>query len=494
MATPPNVFVAYLSQKLEAGGSETTIYLDRVTTKTGETIATSDFATFSRGIVTINPDGDGATSYPEYCSFTAVDTSALTLTGVARGLSAKSNSVVTANKRFHPVGTPVVFSFGAHNIQDLIDYIDTADGALSVGTAAVVTGTAGETIAAGELVYLKNDGKWWLCDADTVATLDAVQLGIAQGAGTADAAITNGVMRQGRDANQTGLVAGTTYYASNTAGAVSSSAGTNSKVVGVGKSSTELYFDPKYHALPTTNEKEFISASTGMIVMYGGSSAPTGFLLCDGSAVSRTTYADLFAVTSTSYGVGDGSTTFNLPDLRSSFPIGYGQKTVTFDFVDADVATGTEIITIDSNNYIQTGTALALTTTGTLPTGLSATTYYAIRVSATTIKLATSRANADDGTAVDITAASGGGTHTLTLTMTSRAMGDVGGEETHYLTTSEIPSHTHTIPMGGSNPGTDSVTIDTNVATTTQSTGASGGDSTHNNMPPYVTVNYVIKT
>ncbi len=60
----------------------------------------------------------------------------------------------------------------------------------------------------------------------------------------------------------------------------------------------------------------------GVIFPYGGASAPTGFLLCDGSAVSRTTYAGLFAIVSTSFGVGDGSTTFNLPDLRGRAPFG----------------------------------------------------------------------------------------------------------------------------------------------------------------------------
>jgi microcystin-dependent protein len=49
---------------------------------------------------------------------------------------------------------------------------------------------------------------------------------------------------------------------------------------------------------------------------YAGSSAPTDWLLCSGAAVSRTTYAALFAVIGTTYGSGDGSTTFNLPDLR----------------------------------------------------------------------------------------------------------------------------------------------------------------------------------
>ena len=53
---------------------------------------------------------------------------------------------------------------------------------------------------------------------------------------------------------------------------------------------------------------------TGAVVMWSGSSAPSGWLECDGSAVSRTTYSSLFAVIGTRYGVGDGSTTFNLPN------------------------------------------------------------------------------------------------------------------------------------------------------------------------------------
>lgn len=63
---------------------------------------------------------------------------------------------------------------------------------------------------------------------------------------------------------------------------------------------------------------------TGAVVSIGMSTIPSGWLECDGSAVSRTTYADLFAIISTTFGVGDGSTTFNLPDLRGRHPIGSG--------------------------------------------------------------------------------------------------------------------------------------------------------------------------
>jgi len=63
----------------------------------------------------------------------------------------------------------------------------------------------------------------------------------------------------------------------------------------------------------------------GAILPYAGATAPDGYLVCDGSAVSRTTYADLFAAIGTSYGVGNGSSTFNLPDLRGRTVIGVGQ-------------------------------------------------------------------------------------------------------------------------------------------------------------------------
>lgn len=62
---------------------------------------------------------------------------------------------------------------------------------------------------------------------------------------------------------------------------------------------------------------------TGSMVMFAGSSAPNGWLICDGSAVSRETYSSLFNAIGTTYGAGDGNTTFNLPDLSGKVLIGY---------------------------------------------------------------------------------------------------------------------------------------------------------------------------
>jgi hypothetical protein len=62
-----------------------------------------------------------------------------------------------------------------------------------------------------------------------------------------------------------------------------------------------------------------VNFPTGCVLPYAGTTAPEGWLLCDGSAVSRTDYAGLFAVLGSTHGQGDGSTTFHIPDLRGRF-------------------------------------------------------------------------------------------------------------------------------------------------------------------------------
>lgn len=74
----------------------------------------------------------------------------------------------------------------------------------------------------------------------------------------------------------------------------------------------------------------------GTINAFGGTTAPEGWLLCQGQAVSRTTYADLFAVIGTNFGAGDGSTTFNLPDMREATTKGAGLTSKSNNHMDAD--------------------------------------------------------------------------------------------------------------------------------------------------------------
>lgn len=77
-------------------------------------------------------------------------------------------------------------------------------------------------------------------------------------------------------------------------------------------------------------------APIGAINAYGGATAPKGWLLCHGQAISRTDYAELFAVIGTAYGSGDGSTTFNVPDLRESTIKGAGLTGLSNNHMDAD--------------------------------------------------------------------------------------------------------------------------------------------------------------
>jgi microcystin-dependent protein len=158
---------------------------------------------------------------------------------------------------------------------------------------------------------------------------------------------------------------------------------------------------------PTSAANPIVDLVTlrGAIVMWGTASAPTGWLLCDGSAVSRTTYAALFAILSTIYGVGDGSTTFNLPDLRGRVPVGKNAGTFS-------------------------------------------------------------------------------------------SLGATGGEETHTLTASEIPAHTHNITtyQSGAAGGNGNVNAGNSANSGTAITdNGTGGGGAHNNLPPYLTINFVIK-
>ena len=87
-----------------------------------------------------------------------------------------------------------------------------------------------------------------------------------------------------------------------------------------------------------------LRAPIGTVLWYTAQKAPDGYLICDGAAVSRTDYADLFAVIGTTFGAGNGSTTFQLPDLRAAFIRGAGsQNGYSATFGQKQDATGVRI-------------------------------------------------------------------------------------------------------------------------------------------------------
>jgi len=234
----------------------------------------------------------------------------------------------------------------------------------------------------------------------------------------------------------------------------------------------------------------------GFVVPYVGSSAPTGWLLCDGSAVSRSTYSALFALAGTSFGAGDGSTTFNLPDLRARTIIGAGTgtKVATFSSRASNVITVTGL-TNASNNEFQTGQAVTYVTSGSAIGGLvTSTVYYVIRLSNTTFSLATTLANAQAGTVITLSS-DGTGTQTFTQTLTARSRGDTGGEENHAMTPTELVAHTHSINHGSSSGGGSGIVSNGNAPDNfSRQTASTGGNQGMNIMQPFAVLNYIVKT
>ena len=150
----------------------------------------------------------------------------------------------------------------------------------------------------------------------------------------------------------------------------------------------------------------------GTILPFADDTIPSGYLLCDGSAISRTTYATLFSIIGTTYGVGDGSTTFNLPNLKGKVPVGLDSSDSDFD-----------------------------------------------------------------------------------------TLGETGGEKTHTLSVSELPSHNHGTTYSYANvSGTGPKGSETKISTGStyyfnyrNSTDNRGDGQAHNNLQPYTVINYIIK-
>ena len=229
----------------------------------------------------------------------------------------------------------------------------------------------------------------------------------------------------------------------------------------------------------------------GVITPYAGFTAPSGWLLCDGSAVSRSTYATLWALINPS--LGTATMTIASPGVVSKTAHG---------------------LVLDDKIYF--------TTTGALPTGVTANTIYYV-ISAGLTADAFQFSATKGGSAVN-TSGSQSGTHTLyrspyglgdgstTFNVPSlkgvvpvgrdsaqtefNAVGETGGAKTHTLTTDEMPAHTHQVAYNfGGTGGSSPLPGSSSTATQGQHvTGSTGGGGAHNNLQPYIALNYIIKT
>ena len=172
----------------------------------------------------------------------------------------------------------------------------------------------------------------------------------------------------------------------------------NNVLLGNGTSTPSFVAPGTSGNLLTSNGTTWTSAAappgspTGGLMMWPTSSAPSGWLLCAGAAVSRTTYSALFAVIGTTFGSGDGSTTFNLPDYRDRMPIGAGttySANSTGGSKDAVVVSHTHTATDSGHTHTQSYVTFAnpATTGGGAAYGSTTTTtgvgYANITVSTT---------------------------------------------------------------------------------------------------------------
>jgi len=210
------------------------------------------------------------------------------------------------------------------------------------------------------------------------------------------------------------------------------------------------------------------SSVVGSIIMYGGAAAPTGWMLCQGQEVSRATYSSLYAVVGTTYGVGDGSTTFNLPDLRGRSPLGAGTGSgLTARTLGANVGEETHLLT-----GAESGTSVHNHTQDSHNHGQS------------------SHNHTQD--AHNHTQAS----HNHSITQTYGAYGYAGGTR-NTLTASGDTSLTvsSATPSINTTVATNQAATATNIAATAtnQATAAANASSAHNNMSPALVLNYIIK-
>lgn len=157
----------------------------------------------------------------------------------------------------------------------------------------------------------------------------------------------------------------------------------------------------------------FILPVGSVLPFAGDTSLIEGWLVCDGSAISRTTYADLFQVIGITYGGGDGVSTFNLPNLQGRIPVGFDGGQTEFN-----------------------------------------------------------------------------------------SLGSKGGEKVHTLTSAEMPVHNHTNGVydrllrynnGTRTAGSSDNTVNEPDITSSGILSEAGGDQAHNNLQPYVVMNYIIK-
>lgn len=426
-------YKGYLSAALDAAGNETSIFVDRITTVLGETVQTSDFAAFGRGEVTINPKGDGNTSFPEIASFTAVDAVNLAFTGVVRGLDKNSVSQ-TSLQRYYPVGTPVIISITSQTLADIKAYIDAAV------TGAI--GTASDTTA-GTTKLTQNLGTLARAQAALVTQQTSANMTVQ----VKKFAIGDFVYLGG---NSPSFVAPISHPRidllayDKVLGAIVVKQGSEASSPLVPQMSGDyIALAYIYNIVGETSIKDVSDGTNGYVYIWceldipqeagsgkfiTGATIPTGYLTPDGSTYSAHTYPELARAHVGKFGYGTGFTaTFNA---------------------------ATDVVTATSHGFVNGDPVFFANVGGALPGGVVANTlYYVISSTTNTFQISLTKG----GSAVDITTAGTG----TTTTYGNLLLPDLRGSNPLGVGT-KVNISTFDATVGGVNVGTDTITVPSN--------------------------------
>jgi microcystin-dependent protein len=211
------------------------------------------------------------------------------------------------------------------------------------------------------------------------------------------------------------------------------------------------------------NVSEIMPAGT--VTQTARITAPTGWLLCEGQAVSRTTFARLFDAIGTTYGTGDGSTTFTLPNLRGRVPVGRDTTQTEFDVLGE--TSGAKTVTLDATQIP------AHNHTGTTSSDGAHTHTFSGTTSTNGNHNHTQRFTLNGAAGSNMGAMAQSGSAQVPGTVSQQVVTDAGNHEHTYsgTTSGASTNHTHTF-------------------TTANNT---GGGQAHNNLQPYIVLNYMIK-
>lgn len=227
--------------------------------------------------------------------------------------------------------------------------------------------------------------------------------------------------------------------------------------VGIGKYHEVGKLDVDGDIYHKRDDTPSIIEPSGIIQIWPVVAPPAGWLICNGQAVSRTTYASLFAVLGTMYGAGNGTTTFNLPNLKGRVPVGYDTAQTEFDAMGETGGAKTHTLTVgEMPSHTHTQNSHNHTQNSHVHPAYDNYNFAMLEIGVNGV-----------------------------INTTARNMPSAGGE-THYFMYASGGAGGFT-EQRNTNP-----TTATNQATTATNQNTGGGGA-HNNLQPYIALNYIIK-